>query len=166
MSSPSDSPTLLDSTVLSNFGYIDEVHLLEDLPRVGTVPEVEKELKHGADSYPYLQNAVDVLEEEIPVLTPTSEETEKAIELSNRLDPGESEVIAVAELREGTVVTDDRTAREVSREKGVSVTGSIGVLISSIEQEKIGGQTADRWLKKWVEETGYRAPSKDLSDYL
>jgi len=166
MSELSNSPTVLDATVLSNFGYIDKIDLLEELPQVCTVPNVREELKNGVDSYQYLQNAVDSLETDIPVTEPSSKEREIRTKLSEQLDPGESEAVAVAEARQGTVVTDDGIARSISRDRKVKVTGSIGILIISIEDGKVSQGTADKWLGKWVNETGFRAPSSDISDYL
>jgi predicted nucleic acid-binding protein len=77
MSEVSDSPTVLDTTVLSNFGYIDRVDLLEDLPRVCTVPDVKEEIEAGVNSYHYLQNSLDSLNKNIPVVELDSKEVNR-----------------------------------------------------------------------------------------
>lgn len=42
-----DRPTVLNSTVLSNFAYVDRLDLLTELERVVTVPAVREELEDG-----------------------------------------------------------------------------------------------------------------------
>jgi len=45
------------------------------------------------------------------------------------------------------------------------VTGSIGVLIRAVENDRITEPEAENWLERWVDETNYRAPLRDLSEY-
>lgn len=161
-----DRTDCLNTTAPSNFAYIDRVDLLETLPRVCTVPEVENELRSGVESHPYLQRALDSLEETILVVELDESTQERASELRARLDAGEAEAFAVADRHDGTLVTDDGPARALARESGVAVTGSIGVLIRSIDEGRISESHADGWLKRWIDETAYRAPSRDLEDYL
>ena len=56
-SNPAD-PTVLNTTVLSNFAYIDRVDLHADLSGVRTVPAVRDELRDGVDSHRFLQSAL------------------------------------------------------------------------------------------------------------
>lgn len=166
MSAVPVDPTVLDTTVLSNFAFIGQMDLLAALPRVCSVPEVRRELRTGMDSYPYLQQALDHLDDTIPVMELDDQVVELIPELEFRLDPGEAQALAVASVHGGTLVSDDRAARESARSLDVSVTGSIGVLVTAVEDERIAKSDADRWLKQWVDETAYRAPSRELSDYL
>jgi hypothetical protein len=55
------NPSVLDTTVLSNFTYIEQVRLLAGLSGICTVPVVREELHSGADEHPYLQPALDSL---------------------------------------------------------------------------------------------------------
>lgn len=64
-------------------------------------------------------------------------------ELIERLDCGEAESLAVAELYDGLLVTDDSTARAVARGRGVRLTGTIGVLIELVDTGVIDVATAD-----------------------
>lgn len=166
MSSAATDPTVLDTTAPSNFAYIERMDLLQALPRVCTVPEVRTELRAGADSYPYLQRALDRIGDTIPVVELVGQVEERAGELADRLDPGEAQAFAVAEGNDGTLVTDDGPARSLARSHDVTVTGSIGVLVTSVENSRISEGDADRWLEQWIDETDYRAPSRELSDYL
>lgn len=124
------------------------------------------ELRAGVESYPYLQRALDRLGEEIPVRTLDDSTEALASDLEARLDPGEASAFAVADSQNGTLVTDDGPARKLARDDGVPVTGSIGVLIIAVEADRVSKSDADRWLKQWIDDTEYRAPSRDLSDYL
>lgn len=161
---PAD-PTVLDTTVLSNFAYIDRLDLLAVVPRVRTVPEVRRELRSGADSYPHLQAAIDDIGEAIPVVEGDEDVQAKTVDLQPRLDPGEAQAFAVADTHDGTLVTDDGPARTFARENDVPVTGSIGVLVRAVEADRASESEADGWLKRWVDETDFRAPSREFSDY-
>lgn len=165
MSAVPSEPTVLNTTAPSNFAYIDQMELPETLPRVCTVPEVQSELRAGIESYPYLQRALDSLGDTIPVIALDESVDEAARELETRLDPGEAQAFAVADIYDGTLVTDDGPARALARDTDVSVTGSIGVLIRAVDNDQIPEAEADQWLKQWIDETDYRAPSRNLSDY-
>lgn len=165
MSAVPVEPTVLDTTVPSNFAFTDRMDQLTALPRVCTVPEVRRELRNGIDSYPYLQRALDLLGDTIPVVALDDRVVELIPELEYRLDPGEAQALAVASVHGGTLVSDDGAAREYARSRDVSVTGSIGVLVTAVEDGRIADSEADRWLKQWIDETEYRAPSREFSDY-
>ncbi len=162
---PSD-PTVLNTTAPSNFAYIDRMELLEALPRVCTVPAVQSELRAGVDSYPYLQRALDSIGETISIVELDEIVDGAMITVASRLDPGETQAFAVADIYDGTLVTDDGPARTLARDTGVAVTGSIGVLIRAVEDDRLSEAAADRWLKQWIDETDYRAPSREFADYL
>jgi predicted nucleic acid-binding protein len=168
MSEPSESPTVLDATVLSNYAYIERVNLLEKLPDVCTTPGVRDEIEEGTQTYPYLQAALDSMagKRGVSIANLTEKEEDVAEGYLRSLDPGESEALAVATQRDGTLVTDDAKARSVAREDGVTVTGSIGILVAGVEAGKIDERDADGWLKQWIDETGYRAPSRNIQDFL
>ena len=156
-----EEPTALDTTVLSNFAYEGDFAVLSDLPRVSTVPAVERELAQGVESYPYLSDALAfVRSDEVAVLE--SPDTG----FSETLGPGETEVLVVVEERGGVAVTDDVDARRVAEDHGMDVTGSIGVLVRAVERSIVETETADDWLSTWVEEAGYRSPTEDLASFL
>jgi predicted nucleic acid-binding protein len=165
MSSVPSNPTVLNTTAPSNFAYIDRLDLFEALPRVCTVPAVRRELRAGVDSYPYLQRALDSIGDTIPVVALNESADDAATELASRLDPGEAHAFAVADIHDGTLVTDDGPARTLARDADLAVTGSIGVLIRAVDDDRLSEADADRWLKQWIDETDYRAPSRDFSDY-
>lgn len=82
-----------------------------------------------------------------------SPSTKQSQNWKTRLDPGEAQAFAVAAIYDGTLVTDDGPARTLARDTGVSVTGSIGVLIRVVDNNHISEAEADQWLKQWIDET-------------
>ena len=64
---PAD-PGVLNTTVLSNFAYIDQLWVVAGLSGICAVPIVRDELENGVDDHPYLQSALNTLDDEIPVV--------------------------------------------------------------------------------------------------
>lgn len=166
MTGPSRNATVLNTTVLSNFAQVDRVKLLLDLPRLVTVDAVQKELEDGAETHLYLEQALAVLGEVIPVVTPSSSAEKLEEELLETLDPGEAQALAVAEAVDGMVVTDDGDARATAKQRGVGLAGSIGLLVRLVEDGHISTDAADRFLKRWIDEAGFRSPARDFDVFL
>ena len=166
MTGPPDRPTILDTSVLSNFAHVDRVELLDDLPRLATVEAVRAELNVGVETHPYLERAIDVLDEEIPVLSPSPAAKEVEQHLLKRLDPGEAQALAVSDVRNGLIVTDDGDARSIARNRDVPLTGSIGLLVRFVEDDVMTVEDADRYLKRWIDEAGFRSPARDIEVFL
>jgi len=167
MSGPPRHATVLDTTALSNFAHVDDLELLFDVPRLVTVAAVQRELEDGSESHPYLENAISELESEIPVLVPSAETTIETEEtLLKTLDPGEAQALAVADVAGGTLVTDDGDARGAAEQRGVDVTGSIGLLVRFVEDGQLSVETADSHLKRWIDEAGFRSPARDFTVFL
>lgn len=166
MSGPPRSATVLDTTVLSNFAHVDRVELLFDLSRLVTVDAAQRELDEGTETHPYLTNAVTALGTEIPVLSPSEEATETAETLLETLDPGEAQALAVAEATHGVLVTDDGDARRTAKRRDVDVTGSIGLLVRFVDDGRLSVGTADSYLKRWIDDAGFRSPSRDFTVFL
>lgn len=158
-------PTVLDTTVLSNFASTDAMSILTaSLPRPETVPAVESEVEKGLrEGYTFLQPVRDAFEASIQVSALPSPVPESIV---RPLDPGEAEAVHLASETGGTFVSDDRDARTVARERGIPVTGSIGVLARAVVAERIDLSTADDWLRTWDEEYGYHAPVETMADVL
>ncbi|QKG93483.1 twitching motility protein PilT [Halorubrum salinarum] len=158
--------TVLNTTVLSNFAQVDHVELLLDLPRLVTVTAVQRELEDGAETHLYIERALAVLDDGIPVISPSSSAEQLEEELLGKLDPGEAQALAVAEAADGTVVTDDGDAHVTANQRGVELTGSIGLLVRFVEDDYITAATADEYLKRWIEEVGFRSPARDFDAFL
>lgn len=154
------------ATVLSNFAHVDRVELLVELPRSVTVDVVREELTAGVETHAYLDATLDVLDDGIPVVTPDSAAEAVEVELLQSLDPGEAQALAVAEVADGLFVTDDGDARHTATARDVTVTGSIGLLVRFVETDEITTGTADRYLKRWIDEAGFRSPARDIESFL
>lgn len=161
-----ERPAVLDATVCSNFAYLDEVDRLQVLPRTVTPAAVRDELQAGAESHTFLTRATAVLADEIPVVELTAEAAQDRRQLRQQLDTGEAAALALAGHRNGLLVTDDGPARSLARDRDVRFTGTIGVLVELVETETVDVDTASEWLTRLVDEASYRAPSKDLSEFL
>lgn len=166
MTAPPENATILNTTALSNFAQVNDVELLLNLPRLGTVEAVREELKAGAETHFYLEHALAVLGGEIPVLAPAPAAKDLEEELLETLDPGEAQALAVAEVAEGMVVTDDGDARSIAEQRGVGLTGSIGLLVRFVENNQITSETADVYLKRWIDEAGFHSPARDFDVFL
>lgn len=166
MNGPSRDATVLNTTVLSNFAHIDRIELLLDLPRLVTVDAVYEELEAGTETHPYLEHALAALNEGIPVVTPSAAAADVEEALLRTLDPGEAQALAVATVVDGVLVTDDGDARATARERGVGVTGSIGLLVRFVEDDRISAATADEFLKRWIDEAGFRSPAREFDVFL
>ena len=90
--------TVLNTTVLSNFAQVDHVELLLDLPRLVTVDAVREELEAGAETHLYIEHALAIVGEEIPIITPFASAEKAEEQLLETLDPGEAQALAVAEV--------------------------------------------------------------------
>lgn len=159
------NPSVLDTTVLSNFAYIDQIRLLSGLSGICTVPVVREELNDGVDDHSYLQSALDRLDEAIPVATISETVANREAVVSAHLDPGEAQAFALADAYNGRLLTDDGDARAFAKEQGVTVVGSVGVLLAAVDAGEIDEPTADEWLSTWIDEIGYYVPYRTISEY-
>lgn len=166
MTSAPDDATVLNTTVLSNFAHVAHVDLLLNLPRLVTVDAVRMELEEGSDTHPYLERAVAILGEQIPVVTPSQSTEQVEAELLEELDPGEAQALAVAEATGGMLVTDDGDARATAERRDIKITGSIGLLVRFVDDGHISAATADEYLKRWIDEAGFRSPARDFAVFL
>lgn len=159
------NPSVLNTTVLSNFAYIDQVQLLSGLSGICAVPVVREELHNGVEDHPYLQSALNTLNDEIPVAMISDSVANREAVVSEHLDPGEAQAFALADAHDGRLLTDDGDARTFAKEQGVTVVGSVGVLLAAIDAGKIDETTADEWLSTWIDEIGYYVPYRTISEY-
>jgi predicted nucleic acid-binding protein len=126
------NPSVLNTTVLSNSAYIDQLWVVTGLSGICVVPVVREELEDG---------------------------------VGDHLDPGEAQAFALADAEDGRLLTDDEDARSFAKDQGVTVVGSVGILLAAIDAGKIDEPAADEWLSTWVDEIGYYVPYQSISEY-
>jgi predicted nucleic acid-binding protein len=154
---------LLDNTVLVNFAAAERPDLVLQTwsDAVCTTPAVRDEYRQGV--------ANDVLPEsawgQLPLCELTEEEVAFAGRLSARLGAGERTCLALAHRRDGLFVSDDADARAVARDRGIPVTGTLGILARAVDQEIISIEEGNRLLAKMIE-AGYRSPVDRLDTLL
>ena len=159
------NPSVLNTTIVSNFAYIDQLWVVAELSEVCTVPIVRRELENGVDDHPYLQSTLGTLDDEIPVVPISETVANREAVVSNNLDAGEAQAFALADTHDGRLLTDDGDARSFAKEQGVTVVGSVGVLLAAVDAGKLDESTADEWLSTWIDEIGYYVPYRSISDY-
>lgn len=94
------------------------------------------------------------------------EERERYARLLAVVQPGEAASLAIAVQRGWTFITDDRAARLIAMEEGVSITGTLGILLRLIEQDVLLLDEANRLLGEMIARARYRSPVTDLSILL
>lgn len=162
-----DKPALFfDTVVLSNFAFISggiaflhkrygkRVHIT-----LQVLEEVAKTAYSGFTHFEQIESANFSKTSLIP------SEHETYLALLRNLGTGEASCIAAAEQRKGIVVTDDRLARNICKERIIPLTGTIGILKSAYLDSVISLDEADGMLHKMVE-CGFYSPVQKISDTL
>jgi predicted nucleic acid-binding protein len=118
-----------------------------------TVEVITGELKAGAETHSYIDNALAVLGDGIPVVSPASSTTQGKSELRKSLDPGEAQALAVAAVTDGLIVTDDGDGRTTAKQRGLDLTGSIGLLVRFVDTDALGTEVAETVPCRVVDDT-------------
>ncbi len=156
----SSDPILLDNTVLSNFAKVDQSELVMNMwPLCATTQETWQEYTSGLAIGKLPRNAWKGLQ----ILELSQSEHEFSRRFSTALGAGERSCIAVAKYRLGLFVTDDRKARQVALDLGVKVTGSLGILVLTIERKMWTLKEANSILAEMIG-NGYHSPVEDLKE--
>jgi predicted nucleic acid-binding protein len=117
---------LLDNTVLSNFSIVGRPELVRVafVEQVGTTEQVLQEMQDGVEigkipacDWDWLARVTLAPEERVQFET-----------FHEYLGTGEASCLAVARERGYRLATDDKDARRLARQLGISLTGTIGSL--------------------------------------
>jgi len=154
---------LLDNTVLTNFALVGRPNLVLDLwgADCATTTEVMAEYQagivgHGLPAHSW---------ENLTQLTLQPAEQSFADQLQPQLGSGERSCIALAVYRQGLFVCDDAQARREAQRHGVTVTGTIGVLVLNVRQGKLPAAEGNALLTNMITQ-GYRSPVTTLDNLL
>ena len=165
---------IFDTTVLSNLAVVGRLNLLEKRYRtVGlTTVEVSDELRRGLQAgYGYLENVLQQIQSISPggwlrIVAPESPaEHQLRGEFDLLLDPGEASCLALAISRGLILVTDDLAARQLAQERGVPLTGTVGILLALVRDGVLSLTEANGILAKMIERR-YRSPVDRLDDLI
>jgi predicted nucleic acid-binding protein len=154
---------LLDNTVLSNFSIVRRPDLVRAafVEQVGTTEQAFQEMQDGvavgkipACNWDWLARVT---------LTPVEQVQFETF--YDHMGEGEASCLAVARERGYRLATDDKDARRLARQLGISLTGTIGILAISVKQGQIPLVEGDHFLHEMVA-VGYRSPLATLGDML
>lgn len=183
---PEASPIIFDNTVLSNFALSQVFYVIHWLyaGRAFVGKAVQREIQAGinsASTSARLQNRTK-LEEINQALddgwlqTPSDEvnpnddavELRLTLEYSQRFGAGESEAMAIARNRNWVFASDDGAARNFAKERGIRLTGTLGILVKAVKNQILCLSLADAIHAHMIDE-GYRSPlsyENGISSYL
>lgn len=149
---------------LSQFARTDRLDVMGDLLLswdCWTTSVVAEELRRGAEQYPEL-TAVLGLDWLTVAPFDSEEEILALLKWSSRVSEGdrgqgEASVFALAELRAGMALTDDRRATQVARTHGVEVHGTVWLLAMACRKGKLTEVNAGSLIDAF-QELGARLP--------
>jgi predicted nucleic acid-binding protein len=154
---------LLDNTVLSNFSIVRRPELVRMafVEQAGTTEQAFQEMQEGvaigkipACDWDWLVRVILKPIEQVQFET-----------FHEYLGAGEASCLAVAQERGYRLATDDRDARRLARQLGISLAGTIGILAILTKQGKLPLVEGDRLLQEMIA-VGYRSPLTTLEDLL
>ena len=82
------------------------------------------------------------------------------------MDYGEAHALHATIIEGGTLATDDLAARKLADQRGVPVTGSIGLLVRLVRQGVLTVDEADTVLRRWIEKSNYFSPVESVREVL
>ncbi len=181
-----ESPIIFDNTVLSNFALAQVFYVLQSLytGRAFVGKAVQREIQAGinsASTSASLKNRTK-LEDinralndgwlQIPPdeVNPNDDAVELrlTLEYSQRFGAGESEAMALARNRSWVFASDDSAARNFASLRGISLTGTLGILFKAVKSKILCLSVADTIHAQMIDE-GYRSPlsyENGISSYL
>jgi predicted nucleic acid-binding protein len=154
---------LLDNTVLSNFSTVRRPDLVRAAfaEQAVTTEQAFQEMLEGIELGKIPACDWDWL---VRVAVAPAEQAQFDT-FREYLGEGEASCLAVAHGRRYRLATDDKDARRLARQLGVSLTGTIGILAILVKQGQVDLAEGDRLLNEMVA-AGYRSPLLTLNDVL
>ena len=151
---------LVDASVFITLAEIDATHLLDKLDGDVVVPE---QVADEIEDEPARSQLEDAEEDWLTVESPDGETVEWASKMLGRDEPrGDTSVLALGSEYDGAVVvTDDKPLRNACKAVGVSLSGSLGVVVASVENGTLEAEEAKRLLVS-MDEVGARLSARLL----
>jgi predicted nucleic acid-binding protein len=160
-----------DTVVLSNFAFIPGgasfLRMRYCARGQVTLQVIEELAKASYSGFNHLEEIENNLLNSSGFEKTSLEETEQKIYISllKNLGVGEASCIACALQRKGVVVTDDRMARNICKERDVQVTGTLGILKAACLDGALEIEEAEAMLKQMIAH-GFYSPVQRLVDIL
>jgi len=165
---------IFDTTALSNFSAANRLDLLEKryYDKAFITLEVADELRKGVKAgYSYLSPVLKQIsgvnpEGWIQIVTPNAgNEYSLRFQFDKRLDPGEASCISLAITRKFIFVSDDLAARRIASKNDIPITGTIGILIALVRNNRLPLGEANRLLQNMIQKN-YRSPVNHLDELI
>lgn len=162
--------TLVNTTVLSNLAAVGRLDVLRDLlGHVHISNEVYEELVNGLEEgynfYAGIDTQIHPFAEGgwIRLVSMVDEHELRLFRsLPRRLHSAEASSLAIAQHRRWAFLTDDKLAREIAHERGVVVSGTLGVLVQAVKSGRMTINEGNELLQRMIAR-GYRSPYNSLS---
>jgi predicted nucleic acid-binding protein len=138
---------IVDSTVLISLGLINQLDLIDTFKIPKKVyEEIETEFIKAI-----------LIKRDFKIINPSINSKRRALKiLGDKFETGDSDLIAILlELPNSLIATDDKRLRNVCRSLGGRITGTLGILIYSVEKGKISKNKGIEILKN-LDQTGFR----------
>ena len=155
---------LVDDTVLTNFALIGQLGLLRLAfgdTTLRTTSKVCQEFKKGARKGVFQETDIRWLKN----VRLSTRERQRYEMLCRRFGVGEASCLAVALERGVPLATDDWKARNLLRQFGGGVTGTLGILKKLVLNGRLSIEEGDQILGLMIEE-GYFSPVEHLTEIL
>jgi len=165
---------IFDTTLLSNFASVGNLHLLDKRYRgiAFTTAEVAAELRRGVKAgYSYVESVlqqIETIDSEgwIRIIVPSSAaEHLLRSQFDQFLDPGEASCLALAISRQMIFVTDDLAARRLAETRKVPLSGTLGILVALVRLNALSLNEANLLLTTMIQRH-YRSPVDHLDQFI
>ncbi|HLC14818.1 MAG TPA: DUF3368 domain-containing protein [Thermodesulfovibrionia bacterium] len=162
-----------NTTVISNFastGQLELLHVLFD--KLYITSEVFDEIQVGLlQGYTFYDNLTSLIypfsDKGWLCLTAlnTSTELQTFGWLLSKLHSGEASSLSVALNRKWVFLSDDKAARNTARKLGITISGTLGIMLSLVKRDHITIDEADSILYQMVQ-GGYYSPVRSLAEII
>lgn len=164
---------LVNTTVLSNFAATQALDLLRDTAGPLYLPnEVYDEIAAGQMAgyafYDGIERMIVPLDRRgwLHLIAMTDEELALATTLPGYLHRGEVACLCIARQRGWGFLTDDRAARRQAQQWKIPISGTLGVLVLTVQDARLTVHEANALLMAMIVKAHYRSPVSDIGDLL
>ncbi|EDN68386.1 conserved hypothetical protein [Beggiatoa sp. PS] len=162
---------IANTSTISNFATVEKLELLR--ARFETLyiseqvfDEIQEGLTQGYDFYRNLKQHIFPFSETgwLHLITlNTIDELMTFNQLLSKLHTGEASCLSIAYHRQWLFLSDDKAARQQSHALNVPISGTLGILLTLVKQQKLSLIEADTVLQQMIDK-GYYSPVTSLGE--
>jgi predicted nucleic acid-binding protein len=160
---------VVNSTVLSNFAAVARLDVLHDTTGALYLPkEVYDEIVDGQLAgyafYDGIDQHIAPLSSTgwLHLVSLTDDEQRLMGTLPEQLHRGEAACLCLARQRGWGFLSDDRAARRQAAKWNIRVSGTLGILVAAVTDDRLSLTDANALLQMMIAKANYRAPLTDL----